>query len=483
MELKIRMPLCWKQIIESDKNFFLIPTGRISGKSKNTVIFSTMIMMQFPYHDIVVTRSSYGSMSDSSYAEFKAQLNELPEALSSQFVLRKSPLRIERVGDSGTVYFMGAGGSNKDRTKGLKTQRPVKIVVVEECQEFKTQESYDQFMASVRRNFGDDVKVFVLGNPPAIKVHWFNLFVNLKEQDKDWLVVRMSWLDIIDFLNDYDIKDILKCKILEPERYEWMYMGVPTGGFGLCYPMFSREKHIITLAQYEKVIQTTSIRPVACVIGVDGAVTRDCTVAVPGILLSNGQCVVGPIFYHNPNDSGVLGSHQLVQLHMSRWFNEIQRRFNLGTLQEKAINPRTNLLPIYFVIDSAATDLIQECRFFFSNRANVNKITKPSIFEMVSVGQSAIMNNNYVIIDYGGYYDYVLDRWVNKKVNLLEEQLTSLIWNEKQTGYEPTIPNDVSDAWTYQCNYWYGNQENIQFFNIMKMKNIQNLLISDIIVK
>lgn len=479
-QVEIKMPKCWQPIVETNKNWILIPTGRVSGKTKNSALLSTLLMLQNPYYDIVITRASYGSMQDSSYAEFQEAVEDLPESISSQFTFYKSPLRIERIDNSGCIYFMGIGGANKDRTKGLKTKHPIKVVIVEETQELKDKESYDQFMASVRRNFGDDVRVIVLGNPPAIKVHWFNIFVNMKEQDKDWLVIRMSWLDIIAFLNDYDIKEICKTKILEPERYNWLYMGIPTGGFGLVYPMFSTRDYVITQNEFELVKARSNIRIVGCVIGVDGAVNRDCSVCTPILLLNNGQSVIGPIFYHNPQENGVIGSHQLVQNYISKWFEQIQLQFHLGTLKEQQVNPRTQMFPIFFVVDSAATDLIQEIKFYFSNRASVYPIKKKTIYEMVGVCQSAIMNDNIIVVDYGGYYNYIQNKFIAHE-NLLVEQLQSLIWNDNQTKYDPSIPNDVSDSWTYGVNFWYGNQENIQYFNLLKVNNIQKVLISDIL--
>ena len=100
---------------------------------------------------------------------------------------------------------------------------------------------------------------------------------------------------------------------------------------------------------------------------------------------------------------------------------------------------------------------------------------------MVGVCQSALMNDNIIIIDYGGYYNYIQNKFVPTHTNILQEQLESLIWNDTQTKYEDSIPNDISDSWTYGVNFWYSNQENIQYFNLLKVNNIQNSLISDIL--
>jgi len=459
-DLIIEMPIVWKPIIENiqtqKKPFILIPTGRVSGKTKNSVLVATLLMLQFPYTDIVVTRSSYGSISDSSYAEFETAITELPEEISGEFAFKKSPLRIERADNSGIIYFIGSGGSNKDRTKGLHTKHKVKVVIVEEAQEFKTKESYDQFMASVRRNFDTDAPVvIVLGNPPAIEAHWFNQFVKQKEQDNDWLVARMTWEDIVPFLNDYDIKEILKCKILEPDYYEWMYGGIATGGLGQVYPMFRKDIHLIPYDERSNSKLLKDFRVVGCIIGCDGAVNKDSTAFVPRLIMSNGQSVAAKIFYHDPKTDGVKGSFPLVENEGTRWFNDLIKENNLN-------NPYNYMasIPIIFVVDSAATELIQALRYYFGNRATVFAVKKGTILQMVDTVQSAIGKNVVAVYDYGGYYNYSLNRWI-KCDNILAYQYKSLIWNEKQTGYEPTVPNDVTDADTYGIWFYYRQVENI----------------------
>lgn len=475
MSVEIKMPLVWQPVVDAIKNHtvneIVIPTGRISGKSKNTVIISNLLMLAFPYHDIVVTRSSYGSMADSSYSEFETVINDMPESISSQFVFKKSPLRIERVGNSGTIYFIGSGGSNKDRTKGLHTKHPVIVAIVEETQEFRTKESYDQFMASLRRNLTDDAIVITLGNPPAIEAHWFNQMVERKKKDKDCLVVKMIWEDIVEFLTDYDIKEILKCKILEPDYYQWMYGGVPTGGLGQVYPMFRKDIHLIPYHQRSNSKLLKDFRIVGVIIGCDGAVNRDSTALVPRFIMSNGQSVAGKIFYHNPQTNGVKGSFPLCENEIKRWFDELIQENNLN-------NPYNYMasIPIVFVVDSAATELIQALRYYFSNRATVYAIKKGTILQMVDVVQSAIGKNVVAVYDYGGYYNYTLNKWITEE-NILAYQYRSLIWNEKQTGYDPLIPNDVTDADTYGIYFYYRQVENIIWLQdvVNRRKDYYNL--------
>lgn len=478
----IQMPLAFKQIMETDKSNICLYGGRVGGKSNNTGIISILEELENPGYDVVVARVSYGSLGDSSYAELSHAIDSFDnQKISDTFKLKRSPLRIERRDGNGTIYFIGYGGSNTSRTKSIRPKHPIKIVILEETQELKDKRNLDEALASLRRHFGEGVKVFVLGNPPPQEAHWFNVFINQCKRDPDWLCVNLTWQDIIPFINDYDLKEILKTKLLDENYYRWFYMGEPTGGYGSVYPMFRKEKHVITAQQFAYACEKGNLQVLGCVIGGDGAVTHDATAFVPQLLLSNGQTAIGPIFCHDPKKDGVIGFHQLVQNNLLRWFNEICQRFHLGTIQEKRMHPNAQLKPIWMRIDSASPDLIQECKFFIGDRVQIGPIKKASVLEMVAVVQSSIANDNVIIIDYGGYYDYQLNVFVKKDMNILAEQLSMLIWNEQQTNYDPIVPNDISDAFTYGDYFWYSNQENIQYFNIIKMKRMTNLLISDIL--
>ena len=479
--IKIAMPLFCKQIMESDRTNFLLYGGRLGGKTNNTAKISILTMLMYPYADVIVSRVSYGSLADSSCAEIEAAINEMGENISEEFKLKKSPLRIERRGNSGTIYFIGYGGSNTSRTKSIKTKHKIKIVIMEETQELKDKQNLDEALASFRRHFGEGVKVFVLGNPKSMLSHWFSRFIEEKKYDADWEVMNVTYLDILPFINDYDLKEIIKTKLLDDAYYRWFYLGEYTHSFGGVYPMFRPEKHVITALQWAKVQERSRIRPVAAIIGIDGAVNNDCSAAVPLILLNNGQSVVGPIFYHNPNQDGVIGYHQLVQDRLLYWFENVCKMFHLGSLLEFRQHPYMQKLPIFIRVDSAASDLIAECRFFMSDRCDIQPVKKSNIPEMVSTMQSAILNENLIVIDYGGYYNYTRNEFVKLKQNILVEQLMSLVWNEKQTDYDPIIPNDVSDACTYATISWFKSPENIQYFNIAKMLNRQTILIRDIL--
>lgn len=464
MPQTIKLPSKVKALLSSDKTYNLIKGGRGGGKTKTAVILSTLFAFQYPNTDQIYCRASYGSMADSCFAEYKDALESLPNGLGNEFSERHSPLRFDR-GNLNKIYFMGIGGSNLDRTKGFKPDHPIKVVVMEETQELPSRLHFDQTLASLRRNFGKDAKVLILGNPPPQKAHWFNQLAEEKAKDRDWLELELTWEDITPFLNDYDIKEILKCKYTNREYYEWFYMGHPSASLGSVYIMYNEKRHKYTLDEVRHFMEIKGVRPVGCVIGGDGAVTRDCTAFVPLIIMSNGQSFVGPIFHHDPTIDGVFGSQRLAQDYLQQWFDELCKSWSFGTREEIVKTPYLRQTPILMVIDEASADLRQACNYFFSMRSLVKPIKKSRIPQMVAVVQSAISNDMVNIIDYGGYYDYVRKVWV-KAQNPLDYQLQNLIWNDNGTGYDPALPNDDCDAFTYAVNAWYGRIENMQWFNI-----------------
>lgn len=473
------LPIKYKTLIQSAKPNGILEGGRLGGKTIGSAILSVCFLLEYPYTDAIFSRVSYGSLADSSYAEFQNELDKLPPIIRKQFTLKKNPLRITRQGNSGTVYFIGYGGSNTSRTKSFTPSHKIKIVVLEETQELKNRENLDQVKASLQRHYDlHNPKFLVLGNPPAQKQHWFNQFIIECKNDADWDVVHISWRDILPFINDFDLKEILKAYKKRPEFAKWFYDGIPTGAFGAVYPMFNPDYHTLTAQQFSFFLENTPVKIAGLVVGGDGAVNRDSTSFVPIFILTNGQCAIGPIFHHDPKLSGIIGSHTLVKEFVSKWFNQVLKAYNLGTYEEKLKNPYIKQVPVWFRIDSASTDLIQECKYFFGNRANVQGYKKDHVPVMVGRVQSAIDGDRLYVIDYGGYYNYVENKFV-ECVNPLVEQFDMLIWNEKQDNYDPIVPNDDMDALTYGTNFWFGNTENMQWFDIIKNNAIKNYSIRD----
>ena len=467
MELKVSK--AFKELFTTDKNEILLSGGRASGKTKISTILATLLIIMNEKCDGIIARATYGSLGTSSYNEFVEQINSMGEDVASMFSFKKSPLRIEK-NDGSTIYFTGYGGSNTSRTRGIHPLNKVGFVIFEETQELTSKENLDQAKASFRRTYGNDVKQFIIFNPPPMKAHRINLYAEESKKDKKMLVLHTTYKDIWNYLNDFDKRDIIKEKILNYENYRYMYLGIPTGGLGVVYPML-KERILISRQEFDTIRLVGGLRIVACIIGVDGAVTHDCTCCVPMLVLNNGQVVIGKCFYHNPLTDNVIGSHKLVQDYISKWFNEIRNDYALDVFN----------VPIYVRCDNSATDLIQELNFFLGGRANVSKIQKGSIVEMVSNVQSALSNDMVYIIEDHEHFNYSRQEKVYDDINILRKQLSLLVWNEQQNNYDPSVPNDMSDAFTYACRFYFSNIENIAWFNILKSQEKDYTKIKEIV--
>lgn len=480
MEVNISLSKSYQEVFTTDKNMIVLIGGRVGGKTYQITQGCLLQLLETPFSDGIIARASYGSLRDSVYAEMTSAIEKI-DGLSQFFNFRQAPLRIEKIDGSNIIYFVGYGGSNFSRTKGIKTKHKIKFVIFEETQELKDKRSLDEAIATFRRNYGEDVKVYLLGNPPPAKAHWFNMFVEECKRDKDYFVKQVTYLDILPYLNDFDLKDILKTKKKNLDYYKWFYLGDCVGGFGSVYPMFLPEKYCITNMDFN--IIRNQLKIIACVIGGDGAVTHDATSFVPLLILNNGQAIVGDIFHQDPQENGVIGSHILVQNEVMRWFNKIIDKYQLGKVEDARNNyyGANQIIPIFMRIDSASTDLIQECRFFFGDRADVDAISKSTVMEMTSSVQSAISNDMVYIVDDKKLFNWHTNRESIVDMNILAKELSLLIWNEKQTGYDPTVPNDDSDAFTYAIRFWYSNIENIGYFNIAKSNELNLPLISSLI--
>lgn len=451
--MNIEIPSVFQPLLNLDKRFVILRGGRLSGKSEIVCQLAMILTSAYPNVTVIVCRDSFSDLQSSSYQ----QINDMIEANGLKHYTRtKVPLEVINNRNGSNIMFLGIGGADIHRTKSVKPRNKVIAVIYEELQQVSDQESLEQASASFRRHLDTEKGMMIhIFNPMPQNNHWLNKYWNAKVLDKDWLCIHSTYEDIVDYINDVDLKEILKLKKYDYTRYDWMYLGNSVGNFGGCYPQFKRDKHFKTLAEAQAYFSGQKI--IAVIIGGDGAVNNDCTVFTPQFVFSNGQTAVGKLFYHNPKLSGVKSSAELMP-YIQIWFKEIIKENGLGEIGQP------NIVPILFKIDSAAAELIRNMRYFLSNRAGVQSFNKPTIIEMVDIVQSALAKNMIIVINYGGYYDYVRGQFV-KGDNPLAYQLEMVQWNERQTGYDPAEPNDCTDALTYGTNTYFKNPDNLHWLD------------------
>ena len=455
MKLNLKIAPVFQEFWTSKKNFHILESGRTGGKTRVGSDYAMCSTCNLYERDVIVARNSYSDLADSLYSTMCKFIAS--HKIGNIFVTKQNPLRIENIQTHCNIYFTGIGGSDKNRTKGIETEHPVEVIIFDELQQVRDQESYEQAKASFMRLLTPTAKMIHIFNPPRMKAHWVNVWAKLKESDSDWLVTKSSWLDMIPYLKDLEIKEILKMKATDPDEYEWMYMGKTVGGLGSVYPQFKPDKHLISYKDAQEKFKGERIMSV--IIGGDNAVSRDGSCLCPIAVFSNGQCAVLDVFYHDPKTDGDLSVSEMIP-YIQKWLRELEAKYGLN-------NPGYfgSYTPIAFVIDGSiiGIELAKELRYVLNpNRYDIIRYSKKNVIEMAGNMKSVFARNMLYIIDYGGRKNYVRDKW-EQGYNIVAEQVESLIWNEKETGFDPIIPNDACDALTYGTNAIFKNMFNLYY--------------------
>jgi len=92
----------------------------------------------------------------------------------------------------------------------------------------------------------------------------------------------------------------------------------------------------------------------------------------------------------------------------------------------------------------------------------MHSYSQKNIIEMAQIIQNAFSRNVLYILDEGGIYDYIQDRFI-RNFHPLVTQLETVIWNEAGDGFEKKIDNDATDGLTYGIAFYFKNPANLHF--------------------
>lgn len=218
---------------------------------------------------------------------------------------------------------------------------------------------------------------------------------------------------------------------------------------GLVFPLFKRDRHYLSTADFTKKYGNHFIRYV--IWGGDGATTNDATAIIPLAILDNGMACVLPIFYHDPKENGQL-SNELLTPYIQHYLRDMQDKYRF----------EENGVEMYMPIDSAAADLVLSLRYNLDENYNVRKYTKKDLMQTTDTVNNALGRNVIYILSSpeGAYYNYIKGRWEGGTHPLVID-LESMIWEEGNKKFDNDIPNDCGDAFRYAvCTYYY-NPENL----------------------
>lgn len=444
----VKMAKPYDRLLTTDKTTCIMYSPRISGKSFALGQLVYLYANKFPKHDIVVTRANYNSLEDSLYNEIIAFAETIGRG--DFYLPLKSPLRIKtKLGN--TVYFKGIGGADYSRSKGFKGLNKVSLIICDETQQLKDEQSLRQAIATFVRSVDSGIqsRIVLAGNPEMVKAHWWNAYCRKYRFSGVYEFIDANYLSIKKYLSPITLQEIENEKKYNPLMYKFLYLGELDELAGGAYGQFKRERHYISAEAWRKEIAGQKL----CYIiwGGDGAITHDSTGIVPIGIYSNGRGYVLERFYYNPLETGVvLAPSQITEL-INLYVEEMCRRYDVYGERVGS----------YFAIDCAAADLVTQLRYNINGYHIVKGFTGKNIIKNNAVVNNCFAKNMLKIVNFGGYNDFYRREWIPTTADTepLVYQLESVTW--KNYKLDPEIPNDYTDALTYGANVYFNNPDNL----------------------
>ena len=460
-----------------EKNHYLLISGRVGGKTWAILQKMFINLCNYPNHDIQVLRANSSSMFESVFMEFKKFcFRHLPDKVYANFKWRQTPPLLITSAWGNQIRFSGVGlgsksGSNISR--GKTTERPLSLLVVEETQEIFSGMTgnvnlLNHAKATFLRNLDDHIgKVLEAGNMERNVNAKFNTWTKQRENDPSYNIIRTDYLDLQKngLLNRSTIRMIEIEKELNPKNYEFMFLGIPTGGNDLVYgsfvetrnvmppiellkenPRFFKGKFPYIKADGEVEYRESEENIFRLFIGVDGASSRDTCAFIPILNTQSNKLVLktGDIFSHNPKKHGVIRNVTMAQKHIRKWFDNLKRKY---ALQE--LNPDN----IIFVVDGHNIDLIENLRFEFGREAIIYKFTRKDLIETTEKVNNAFTDQVLYIIEES--WNFLHEDEFPTPPSVLYNELQTVCWSEERPDkFNDSIPNDLSDGIRYPVAYY-----------------------------
>lgn len=203
---------------------FAFSGGRGGGKS--TFAHHIAITESFDVDNggcTLYVRRYAASLRDTVYADVKTCIDKLN--LTEYFDFSLSPLLIVNKITNYAIQFKGL--DDEQKTKGMKpVTKRFKLLVVEECQEFNTQNLVAELKATVVRGDSEACKIFYLFNPHPNPEHWVNKELKQTSKHKQHYHIHTTFKDMpIKWLGKTFISDAVQLMKSNIKMFRYRYLG------------------------------------------------------------------------------------------------------------------------------------------------------------------------------------------------------------------------------------------------------------------
>ena len=207
--------------------WYVLKGGRNSSKSTHVAIVLILRRMNTKSHAAVIRRwDKYNSKS--TFEQLKWAIRYLE--VEQYWHIKLSPIELIYKPTGTKIMFFG--GDNPDSIKSIKmADYPITDMWYEEVAQERTEENVTTLTNSIVRaelTDGLDYKLFLSYNPPKRRTHWLNKKYETQFIPPNTYVHQSTYLDN-PHLSTQTLEEIESAKEMNPKRYEWEYLGKPTG--------------------------------------------------------------------------------------------------------------------------------------------------------------------------------------------------------------------------------------------------------------
>ena len=453
-ESTITLPKVYKELVLDNYQYFILSSGRVSGKSTALVLMWWLAINKYPDDDVMILQATTIEIKDSLINEIEAFLENSGFDVGSdethEWVIPKSKEIVYKRGQKGKTYFRALADANGgQRTRGIKVKNKLSLVMFEEAQKNKDANSIEQAIATFVRQLDVGAKMIIVGNNESIG-HWFIDFVNEKKMDSKWCYIYACYKDIWSLINKQTqdlIEDMAKTN---PIEYRRIYLGdIFASTSDVVFPQFSRQKNYKLAKDIDPARTFMTL-----IIGIDHATANDTFAIVPVAILDDGTTQTLEVCYDDPKESNrTLSGFEQSEIFANflEFLNEKYRLINNGvkiivSIDGAAANFRNDLMHYINLDKNKQLWRNVTVKGFTMKKKDTNLGVLRNAFHY---GVLTILNEGY-------------KTW-NGEIN--EHRLCKEIEAQrfKNGKLDPKIPNDLCDALEYGVIPYYSNCYNISF--------------------
>jgi phage terminase large subunit len=447
------IPAVYKEIFLDNYRYFILSSGRVSGKTSILVAMWWTYRNKFKDRDIVILQATATEIKDSIINEIEKFLVrsgfDVGEEPTCEWYIPKAKDRIIHRGEEGGTYFYPITDSNGgQRSRGITTKRPISLVLYEEAQKNKDANVVQQSVITFIRQLDKSAKLVIVGNNETVG-HWFVDYVNEKRTDPEWCYIYANCYHIWGLLNEQTRNFIENSKKTNYTEFRRVFLGdIHANTSDVVFPQFSRGKN------YKMAHKLEEHYIVTLMVGVDHATANDTFAIVPVAILDDGTTQTLEICYDDPEETNrTLAPTEQCDL-LDRFLKFLDDKYGIEANQLKTI----------LSVDGAAAPFIAQLKHLkkTSPHKGMWKYIDIKGFTMkkkdINMGiiKNAFAYGVLTILNEGSFM-WNKDENKHRLAKEIEKQ------RYKNGKLDPAIKNDLVDALEYGLVPYYNNCYNISF--------------------